>query len=108
VTVSDVSGCIDPVIIQLSGVKDPSSVKGLSIAPNPANNNFNVSLVLENALDVRAELVNSVGQVLRSFNFGTVSRLNETINVADYADGVYFLRLTIDGQKTQRSVVVSH
>jgi hypothetical protein len=108
VTISDASGCIEPVIIQLSGVKDPSSVKGLSISPNPTNSNFNLSLVLENALDVRAELVNSVGQVLRSFDFGKVSRLNENINVADVADGVYFLRLSIDGQKTQRSVVVSH
>jgi Secretion system C-terminal sorting domain len=108
VTVSDASGCIDPVVIQLTGIKDPSSVKNLSISPNPTNNNFVVNLGLENALDVRAELVNSLGQVLRSFDFGKVSNLNETINVADYADGVYFLRLSINGQKTQRSVVVSH
>jgi hypothetical protein len=110
VTISDISGCdgIESFTAVLTGVKDPTSVKALTIAPNPTNDNFNVSLTLENALDVRAELVNSVGQVLRSFNYGNVSRLNETINVTEYADGVYFLRLSIDGQKTQRSIVVAH
>jgi Secretion system C-terminal sorting domain len=110
VVISDISGCdgIQSFSAVLTDIKDPLAVKALSIAPNPTNNNFKVSLTLENALDVRAEFVNSVGQVLRTFDYGNVSRLNETIDVANYPDGVYFLRLSIDGQKTQRSVVVSH
>ncbi len=110
VTISDASGCpgIDPVVISTTNSSDPASVKSLVLSPNPTTGAFNLMLNLETPSDVRAEIVNSIGQVVRTMDFGKVSNINQKLNLENVADGTYFLHINIDGQKTYRSIVVAH
>lgn len=110
VTINDISGCddIDPAVISLVGAQDPESVKSLTLSPNPASTSIALQLGLDKTADVRAEIVNSIGQVVRTLHFGKTANVNQQISLAGFADGVYFLRLVVDGEKTQRSFVVSH
>jgi hypothetical protein len=108
VTINDVSGCGTPVAVAITGASDPSNVKSLSVSPNPTSGNVTLAMSLETVSEVRANVVNTLGQTLQTLDFGRVSSLNQNINMGAYADGIYFLRLSVDGQMTERRIVVSH
>ncbi|MEI6410280.1 MAG: T9SS type A sorting domain-containing protein [Bacteroidota bacterium] len=112
VTVSDLSGCTDPVITQISvgttATKDPQSVKTLTISPNPTNGTANLSLLLNNAADVRIEILNSLGQIVLTNDAGKVNNLLQPINFNNLSDGTYLVRVTIDSETALRKIVLQH
>lgn len=112
VTVSDLSNCTDPVIVEISvsstATKDPQSVKSLAISPNPTNGIANLSLLLNGASEVRIEVLNALGQTVLSTNAGKVNNLLQPINFGNLSDGTYMVRVTIDSEIALRKVVLQH
>ncbi|MEZ4919113.1 MAG: T9SS type A sorting domain-containing protein [Saprospiraceae bacterium] len=111
VTISDPTGCVADFTLsvtvgQVSGTTDPASVKSISITPNPTSADAVLQLSLEGAKDVRVEVVNTLGQVLRTYNSGTVQSLTQTINMADFAEGTYFLRISVDNETAVRRIAI--
>ncbi len=109
VTITDVSGCADPYDFTVgvtSSAKDPASVKSLNVSPNPTTSVTLLNMVLENAADVRIEVLNTVGQTLQTLNVGNVSTLNQRIELDGLANGTYLLRVTVDGETAMRRVVL--
>ena len=82
------------------GINDVySNNASFEVYPNPAHETVTVSTTM-NAQKV--EVLNYLGQVIYSHN---VTGNNFTLNVANYADGVYFIRLTGDeGIATQKLI----
>lgn len=101
---------IDAVLIPtLSSVDNLSSVDDLSVFPNPTNNQFTVDIELNASERVTVDLVNIVGQVVKSVDLGNRSAgLNrEYIDVNDLSEGIYFMNLTVgDTQGTVKVQVV--
>lgn len=111
VTVTDISGCADPFEITIdvtSAVKDPASVKSLTLTPNPTADFTTLNLTLANTADVRIEVVNTLGQTLQTLDAGKVNVLNQRVDLSRFSNGTYFLRLTINGETAIRRVVVQH
>lgn len=109
VVISDPSGCIDAYTQTFdvtTGTEDPSSIKTLTISPNPTRNTVTLNLSLVQAGEVRIDVVNTIGQVLQTLNVGQVSNLSQQVELGDLSDGTYFLRISVDGDVTQRSVVL--
>jgi len=109
-TITDLTGCADPYDITVdltTAVKDPASVKLLSVNPNPTADFTTLNLSLQNAADVRIEVVNTLGQTLQTLDAGKVNALNQRIDLTRFTNGTYFLRLTIDGETAMRRVVVN-
>lgn len=84
--ISDQSDCVTPVSIE----NVESEVASFEVYPNPATEVVTVSSSL-NAKEV--QVLNYLGQVIYT---QTVSSNVFTLNVANYADGVYFIRLVGD------------
>jgi hypothetical protein len=81
------------------GINDVDGNASFEVYPNPAHETVTVSTTM-NAQKV--EILNYLGQVIYSHN---VNSNNFTLNVANYADGVYFIRLTSDeGIATQKLI----
>lgn len=86
-----------------SGVESTNMEKAeLNVYPNPANNLMNLSFVLNKSSNVSVEVVNSLGQSVYSkveaFNSG---KNTLAINTNDFANGVYFLKISDEmGTKT--------
>lgn len=72
-----------------------------SVYPNPTTGP--ISLTIESANNARMEILNVLGDVVYSRN-GLVNGVN-VINLSSLADGVYMLRLYIDGQMTTSRIV---
>lgn len=75
----------------------------ISIYPNPANNLLNLELGSLKGLNVKIELINTLGQVILERN----TSLNQiSIPVSNYSNGMYFVKIS-DGssQKTFKVIV---
>ncbi len=109
VVITDPTGCVDAYSQTFDvsvGTDDPSSIKALTLSPNPTRNTVVMNLTLAQSAEVRIDVVNTIGQVLQTLNVGKVSNLSQPINLDGMSDGTYFLRISVDGDVTQRSVVL--
>lgn len=84
--------CEDPL-----SSNDFVAFNNLSVYPNPSNSQFTVELELDATNDVTIDIVNIVGQVVKSVDLGTrsVGLNREYIDVNDLSEGIYFMNLTV-------------
>lgn len=75
--------------------------KNISVRPNPATDNFTVTLVDNTTASI--QLYNIVGQMVYS---QTTSEQAATINVADLTSGIYMLKVSQSGKTYTTKVVV--
>ena len=81
------------------GINDVNNAVSFEVYPNPAHETVNVSTTMDVQ---KVEVMNYLGQVIFSQN---TTNNNFTLNVANYADGVYFIRLSgNDGIATQKLI----
>lgn len=92
--VSNPSSCATIVAIN-----DVNNNNSFEVYPNPAHETVNVSTTMDIQ---KVEIMNYLGQVIFSQN---TTNNNFTLNVANYADGVYFIRISgNDGIATQKLI----
>ncbi len=88
------SACAQP-----NAINNVESNLSFEVYPNPAHETVNVSTTMDVQ---KVEIMNYLGQVIFSQN---TTNNNFTLNVANYADGVYFIRLSgNDGIATQKLI----
>ena len=111
VTVSDATGCepdfvLEVIVGGVSGINDPASLQSLTISPNPTPNSAVVVITLAQAADVRIEVLNTLGQVVRKVDAGNGAIVTQTIDLQGLATGNYVFRIRIDGETALRSVLL--
>jgi hypothetical protein len=111
VTVTDANGCIDSADVAIS---QPVNVVGttaeafsMNLFPNPAQHTATLSLRLVRAAQVNIQIINVTGQVLYSIENNQSGELLYTLPLADFAQGVYFVRVSADEQTTTTRLVIS-
>jgi hypothetical protein len=109
VTISDPTGCVDDIVLTIaSSVKDPASVKALTLSPNPTSGTVNLTLSLVNSADVQVDVVNMLGQVMQTLQLGKVSTTTQPINLHGVPSGTYTIRVRMDNETAVRRVAVQH
>jgi len=89
-------------------VNTPLSVSELdnntsfSVYPNPSTGDFNINLTSQNAEMLTLTVNNIVGQTVMTKQVRVAGQTNETISLAGFDKGVYFL--TIDNNKEKQTV----
>ena len=111
VTISDFSGCVVSLVQQVTvqqtvGSSDPALVQYLAVRPNPSTGIVQLDLQLTSAADLRYELRNMLGQTIEFFNAGKTQTLNHRLDMSNLAEGLYWLRLTIDQESAQRLILI--
>jgi len=80
--------------------------EAVSVFPNPTSGKVTLSYMLQNNKPVSVEVFNVSGSKVASFN-NLKSGLGHTeINLAQFGNCVYMIRLSNDGQTTTKRVVV--
>lgn len=77
------------VNVQLSNKNFDKSLNTIKLYPNPANNILNIA-ANENNLPENYTVYNSLGQVMDN---GAITSTTQSLNIADYASGIYFVKL---------------
>ncbi len=108
---TDVNGCSgsDTIAINVNacvGVNENFAGSGMNVYPNPNSGLFTFAAADMNAKEMTIEIVTIEGQVIKSDKYSNVQgNFTEEINMNEFANGVYFMRVTTDGSVfTQRIV----
>ncbi len=77
--------------------------------PNPTNGNTIINYNIANAGNVQLEVYDVTGQLVETVDQGTqlAGRHQIDLNTANYAAGVYYYSLNVDGVKVTRRMVVT-
>jgi hypothetical protein len=105
VTISDIGGCVTPIVVTAqvtTAAGEPGSIRSLVVSPNPAAGLANIDLRLETPAPVQVAIINAIGQVLHVFETETTDVLHRSLNLANFPEGTYFIRITIDGKPVIR------
>ncbi len=90
------------------GIHTPGNTSGnaISIYPNPAANELNISLTKESKAAVRIEIVDLLNRVLIKEEEGIISgEMFKTIDVKGLSKGIYFITTIIDSKVISRKFV---
>lgn len=89
-------------VLDLSTSIETLNATSFNVYPNPSTGEFNINLTNEKANNVNLTVRNVVGKTILSKNVKVAGQQTETISLADYSKGIYFL--TIDS-KTVKLIV---
>ncbi|MAQ31664.1 MAG: hypothetical protein CMD26_02890, partial [Flavobacteriales bacterium] len=78
-----------------------------SIYPNPASSTINIDYQSNYINDINVEIFNSIGEVVFSENFNSLNTLSLAVDVNNYADGVYQVRI-IGGNNLETKLFIVH
>ena len=85
----------------LTGVGDLTSKHDLALYPNPNNGSFILSGKLNTDKPVQLDIINALGQVVHRETITVqTGKLHKEIKLSNAANGIYLLRLNIDGEIT--------
>lgn len=87
------------------GINDLNFDATFSIFPNPAKDNFNVSL--NNIINAHCtiEILNSLGQTIQVHQLGNDKQISNNISVSNLTSGVYFVKTTLGDKVSVRKLI---
>jgi hypothetical protein len=91
----------------LSTVNDELFTGAFKVYPNPTTGITNLKLEMDNASDVNVAVFNILGKLLQSFNYTNVTNRTHSIDLSNQPNGIYFVRLTTNGQTETKKVIVN-
>jgi len=84
---------------QLVSVSEIDLASMISVYPNPNNGVFNVVVKTDEAATMNIEVLDVRGSLVYTNSFGTVNgEVNRTINLEGAAQGIYFVKVTLNGE----------
>ncbi len=109
-TITDANGCTfeaGPVTVwDAVGVEDVEEITSFLLSPNPTRGNLNISMTLANSHDVEITVFDLTGRTLISQGEYQTVQANFNLDMSDFADGIYMVRVLVDGKSffTERVV----
>ena len=102
------SGAILPILTCTTGKDEISAfANNIMIVPNPSNGIFNIITTFNEKQNIKFEVMNTLGQVLNSGEFQNVMSNYLTINLSNYQNGIYFLRITNGTETLVKRIVIN-
>lgn len=95
---------IDVTVCKTASVEEVTPALSISVAPNPASSYFKVKT--NDVVGATVQVVDVLGNVVLK---ETVMESSKTINTSNFRNGVYFVRVTADKQRTiNRKLIIKH
>jgi hypothetical protein len=91
----------------LSIAENTTALENVSLFPNPAANSINVEFNVETPSTTKITITNTLGQVVTEKVYPAGGSLfSETISLNNFANGVYFMKITSNGEKVTKQFLV--
>lgn len=110
VTVSDADGCSDVLEVFVGTSVSADEIAGLTtlvLQPNPTSGTALIQASFDKSVDVQVQVLNLLGQNIWETNASRTTNLSETLDLTTMPDGLYLVRLTVDGQTATRKLIKS-
>jgi len=89
------------------GVSDLTTDKLVTVYPNPSNGNFNVKLNLPSTENVTVEVYNLMGSKVMDVAAGSLSNETFEVNMSNSSNGMYIVRMTVNGTVINKKIVLN-
>jgi len=109
ILIEDEFGCSDEVsfeVIELTGIEDIAVINEMAVYPNPATDVLMVKLDLKEATDVQIGLYDIAGKLVIENKVSNTAALTQSLDIADVANGVYMIRVTLGSDTVTHRVVI--
>ncbi|MDA1112299.1 MAG: DUF5011 domain-containing protein [Bacteroidetes bacterium] len=90
------------------GVEELSLEEAVTVSPNPTTGKVTVAYSLNNSEPVQIEVTNALGAVVVRSSSQAGGFGQTDLNLGDFGNGIYFVRLSNQGQTTTKKVVVKN
>jgi hypothetical protein len=102
VVITDRIGCsqtIDNIVVdEMVGVQDIAQLAGISLTPNPTSAVSILTARFTEAVDIELEVISAAGQVVYSRNFDRTSNVKHSLDLGNFAEGLYLVKMTVGNQ----------
>jgi hypothetical protein len=89
-------------------VNEATLTSAISIFPNPSDDHVTVNVTLNELANVLVNVCDLNGVVVASVTASQVKVLSETLDLTELANGVYFVKCSINGVSTVQKLIVAH
>ena len=93
------------VVVNPDGVEDTNLADKLRLSPNPATEQLTISVTLPKQTETILTVFNTLSQAIFSTSFNNTNSINYLLDTNTYAAGIYYLRITQNGQSTTAKFV---
>lgn len=87
------------------GINDLNFDASFNIFPNPAKDNFNVSLDNISNANCTVEIINTMGQTIQLHQLGNDIHISNNISISNLTSGVYFVKTTLGDKVSVRKLI---
>ncbi|MFM2306431.1 MAG: hypothetical protein RLZZ367_1100 [Bacteroidota bacterium] len=108
VTVTDDNGCTSTATYTLVsvGIADVNALYSVKVYPNPASNTTQLQVNLTKADELKVEMVDVTGKLVYVQYAGVVKDKTFTLNLTEYAAGVYFIHVSGNNVNTVQRLTI--
>ncbi|MDB9883236.1 T9SS type A sorting domain-containing protein, partial [Bacteroidia bacterium] len=92
---------------QTNSVTDLSLEDMLAVSPNPTSGKLNINVNLPENEEINIAVFNTVGQQVVLVENGTVSNSSYTVNLDNQANGMYYVKMTVNGNIITKKVMLN-
>jgi hypothetical protein len=89
------------------GVVENELNKAISLYPNPAKSEVNITLNNQTFDSIKIQVFNSLGQTLKSIEVNNQNTNTFSIDVSNLVTGLYFVTIDLDGVKASKKLLVN-
>ena len=110
VTVVDALGCSGAFefVIGTSATKDITGLSSVTLFPNPTDGQVFLQAEFDRRVqDVQIQVLNTIGKLIWESHSGNTDWVSENINLSQMPEGLYLVRLFVDGQVLTRKLVLA-
>ncbi len=110
---SDTTIMRDKILALLSGTsslhKVQNIVSTLNVFPNPANENISINIDLYESANVLLDIIDITGkQVALVFNENVNGHISKQLNTENLQNGIYLVRLLVNGKMETQKISINH
>jgi hypothetical protein len=108
VAVLDAHGCSDTLSVEVgvSAIGELPSLTNFSVRPNPTTGTLFLDLLFDQSVELRADIVNLLGQQVWAAEPGNTEGMKEMIDLTRQPAGIYLLRITANGSVQTKKIVI--
>lgn len=97
--------CEDLFVDIFAGLEEELGLN-LEVYPNPNHGTFTLDFTLDSHADIQVSVFDLAGRVVFERGLGTVATYQESITLSGVTNGLYLLRMSVDGQDVYRKIIV--
>ncbi len=93
---------------EVAGLQSTDAGIKMATYPNPANENINLVMSMDNAMAATVNLLDIQGRIVTTRNIAASLSVTETIQVSDLANGIYTLQVITEKGVSTQKITVAH